>query len=124
MMDTNLKELIKKLEESHLNFEVRSSAEALDKLLAEDFFEIGSSGKIIYKKDCLTSGLALDELSLHDFEIHSLATNVVLTTYFITNKTKNRNTLRSSIWKFMDGRWQLYFHQGTVTNLQVDDFEK
>lgn len=120
-MDTNLKEHIKKLEESHLNLEVRSSAKELDKILADEFFEIGSSGQKIYKKDCIDSALALDELLLYGFKIHSLAPHSVLTTYLINNKTKNHNTLRSSIWKFIDGRWQLYFHQGTATNLRVED---
>ncbi|WP_096155326.1 MULTISPECIES: nuclear transport factor 2 family protein [Bacillus] len=117
------KEQIKRLEESHLNIEVRSSTEELDKILSDDFFEIGSSGKKIYKKDCLTNGLSLDEMSLHDFEFCPLAPGVVLTTYLVHNKTKNRNTLRSSIWKLIDGKWKLYFHQGTVTDLQVTDVE-
>ncbi|TKD71499.1 DUF4440 domain-containing protein [Pseudalkalibacillus hwajinpoensis] len=124
MVETNLKELIKKLEESHINLEIRSSAEELDKILADEFFEIGASGNKIYKKDCIDSGLALDELSLYDFEVHPLGPFAVLTTYFINNKTNNRNTLRSSIWKYIDERWQLYFHQGTVTNLRVEDVNK
>src|SRR5690606_13884000 len=120
-LDPNLIETIKKLEESHLNLEVRSPTEEIDKILADDFLEIGSSGYKSYIKDCISSGLSLDELSLYDFEARSLAPDVVLTTYFINNKTKNRNSLRSSIWKLIDGRWQLYFHQGTVTDLQVSD---
>ncbi|WP_085507092.1 nuclear transport factor 2 family protein [Thalassobacillus devorans] len=123
-MGKNLKEQIKKLEESHLNLDVRKSSEELDKILTDDFFEIGSSGRMVYKEECITSGVDLDELELYDFELHPLGPDIVLTTYFIHNKTKNRNTLRSSIWKHQEGRWRLYFHQGTVTNRPIPGPEK
>ena len=123
-MDENLKEQLKALEESHINLEVRKSREALDRILADDFFEIGSSGYMFNKKECLDSGVVLTEMTLHNYEIYPLAADVVLATYFIVDKTRNRNTLRSSIWKKIDGRWQLYFHQGTITDLQVSDVEE
>ncbi|HEY4553828.1 MAG TPA: DUF4440 domain-containing protein [Bacillaceae bacterium] len=123
-MDENLKEQLKALEESHINLEVRKSREALDRILADDFFEIGSSGYMFDKKECLDSGVVLTEMTLHNYEIYPLAADVVLATYFIVDKTRNRNTLRSSIWKKIDGRWQLYFHQGTITDLQVSDVEE
>ncbi|WP_211274950.1 DUF4440 domain-containing protein [Bacillus marinisedimentorum] len=122
-MNIDLREQLKALEESHLTLENRRSPEALGKILADDFFEIGSSGRMIYKAECINDGVSLDELELYDFEIHSLAPAAVLTTYYIHNKTKKRNTLRSSIWKFRDGRWQLYFHQGTPTDKDVSDVE-
>lgn len=120
----NLKQHLRELEESHTRLEVRNSRELLDKILADDFFEIGSSGYMFNKEECLNSGVVLTEMSLHDFEIYPLASDVVLTTYFIVDQTRNRNTLRSSIWKLIDGRWQLYFHQGTITPLQVEDILK
>ncbi|THE10756.1 DUF4440 domain-containing protein [Bacillus timonensis] len=119
-MNQHLKHHLKELEEMHINNEVRKSREELDKILADDFFEIGSSGYMFNKKECLDSGVALTEMSLHNYEIHPLAPDVVLTTYFIVDKTRNRNTLRSSIWKHIDGRWQLYFHQGTITPLKLN----
>ena len=122
-MDIHNRKLIEELEKSHLELEVRKSPEKLDEILAEDFFEIGSSGETFTKKDCIESGVSLDELILYDFELHPLALNVVLTTYYLTNKTKNRNTRRSSIWKFIDNRWQLYFHQGTITNANIGDLK-
>ncbi|MDN3955144.1 DUF4440 domain-containing protein [Sporolactobacillus laevolacticus] len=121
-MDNQIRDLLKTLEQSHLSLEIRKSPEALDNILADDFFEIGSSGAMFYKQDCLKNGVALDELKLYNFDMQVLAPDVVLTTYFINNKTRNRNTLRSSIWKFIDGRWQLLFHQGTVTKLHSSDF--
>ena len=123
-MDINLKEHLKKLEESHIKPEVRESREKLDEILADDFFEIGSSGYIYDKQECLETGVVLSEMSLYNFEIYPLASDVVLSTYFIVDKTRNRNTYRSSIWKLIDGRWQLYFHQGTISPLQLSEVLK
>ncbi|USK35112.1 DUF4440 domain-containing protein [Bacillus sp. F19] len=123
-MNSHLKEHLKELEKSHTSLEVRESCEELDKILADDFFEIGSSGYMFDKKECLESGVVLTEMTLHNYEIYPLASDVVLSTYFINDKTRKRNTLRSSIWKLIDGRWQLFFHQGTITDLQVNDVEK
>lgn len=123
-MDVNLKEHLKTLEERHTGLEVRKSREELDKILADDFFEIGSSGYMFDKKECLETGVVFTEMSLHNYEIYPLAPNVVLSTYFIVDKTRSRNTLRSSIWKFIDGRWQLYFHQGTISPLQLNEVLK
>lgn len=117
----NLKEHIRMLEESHIRPDVRESVEKLDAVLADEFFEIGSSGYMYDKKDCLETGVVLTEMSLHNFDLYPLADDVVLTTYFIVDTTRNRNTYRSSIWKLIDGRWQLYFHQGTITPLSLED---
>jgi hypothetical protein len=113
--ETNLKAQLKEPEESHLKPEIRTSSEELDRLLADVFFEFGSSGSVIYKKDCVgEAGVEVRELSLHDFEIHHLSSEAVLTTYRVRDETRNQDTLRSSIWKHIDGRWQMFFHQGTV----------
>lgn len=121
-MIENLKEHLQQLEESHTGLEVRRSKEKLDAILADDFFEIGSSGYIYDKKECLENGVVLTEMKLHNYEIYPLAHDIVLATYFLVDTTRERNTLRSSIWKLIDGHWQLYFHQGTITPLQLTSF--
>jgi hypothetical protein len=123
-MDNNLKEHLRELEESHIRLEVRRSSEELGKILADDFFEIGSSGYIYNRQDCLEGGVVLTEMTLHNYEIYPLASDVVLSTYFIIDKTRNRNTLRSSIWKLIEGKWRLYFHQGTITNQKLSEVMK
>lgn len=113
--ETKLKEHLKALEESHLKPEVRTSSEELKNLLADEFFEFGSSGKVIYKKDCLgEGGVGVRELSLYDFEFHLVSQEVALTTYRVRDETRKQDSLRSSIWKLIDGRWQMFFHQGTI----------
>lgn len=110
----SLKKHIKELEQHLLEPETRTSLDELNKFLADDFFEIGSTGKVWYKKDISTEGLSVKEFILSNFDIHPLAEGVVLATYRIEDKTLKVNSLRSSIWKLIDGRWQMIFHQGTI----------
>ncbi|MDV2582045.1 nuclear transport factor 2 family protein [Alkalibacillus haloalkaliphilus] len=117
----NLKNHLQQLEESHINLKVRQSIEQLDRILADDFLEISSSGKMYGKKECLEDGVVLTEMTLHNYEIRPLTSDVVLSTYYIVDHTRGRKTFRSSIWKFIDGRWQFYFHQGTLTQLELED---
>ena len=49
----NLSDLIKNLETELLQPEVRKSKERLNELLADDFYEIGESGKQYNKQDIL-----------------------------------------------------------------------
>ncbi|EIJ83017.1 hypothetical protein MGA3_07325 [Bacillus methanolicus MGA3] len=42
-------------------------------------------------------------MTLFDFEIYPLSEDVVLTTYRVRDETRMKNTLRSSIWKFIEG---------------------
>ncbi|MEK3714568.1 nuclear transport factor 2 family protein [Paenibacillus sp. FSL R7-0333] len=120
-METKCMELIEKelllLEEKLLTPEVRTSVKELSNLLAEDFFEIGSSGQIWRVKDRMdVNGIDVVRMQLSDFEIHPLSENIVLTTYKIFNEDKQQHSLRSSIWKYEHSKWQMVFHQGTPTS--------
>lgn len=108
----------RELEEHHLNPKVRKNPkQLLADILADNFFEIGSSGRFIYRDECLVDeGIGEWEVVMTDFKVHPLSEDIVLTTYHIKNKTLVRNTLRSSIWKRIDDRWQMVFHQGTPSN--------
>lgn len=115
-----LKEHIRQLEENLLNPEVRSSRTELKKLLADDFFEFGSSGKILYKgEDIAKDGIRIVRMTLSNFELHPLSECIVLSTYRIFNEDSKQYSLRSSIWKLNEGNWKMVFHQGTKTNLSV-----
>ncbi|TGB04386.1 DUF4440 domain-containing protein [Halobacillus salinus] len=114
-MDKDLLETLKKLEEAHISIAIRSQTDRLGQLLAEEFWEFGSSGVIYDKQHCLEEGVVLTEMTLHHYGIQLLAEGIVLATYMIEDKTLDRNTFRSSIWTWKDGRWQLTFHQGTIT---------
>jgi hypothetical protein len=110
-----LKEHLCQLEEQLLQPDVRTSPEELSKLLADEFFEFRSSGSVAYKKDMVSAGLTVRKMTLHNFEVQTLAPDVALATYRVVDETRKLHTLRSSIWKRIDGRWQMVFHQGTPT---------
>lgn len=115
--ESSLKEHLRQLEGKLLQPEVRTSPEELTKLLADDFFEFGSSGNVWYRKDGIgDEGIGVVKMTLSNFAIHPLSDDTVLTTYRIFNEISLQHTLRSSIWKCRDGRWQMFFHQGTKTN--------
>ncbi|WP_121662681.1 GNAT family N-acetyltransferase [Metabacillus litoralis] len=116
----SLRSHIQALEEQLLTPTVRTSPTELNKLLADDFFEFGSSGNVWTKSDCLDDGgLTVRDMELYDFTLHPLSTDVVLTTYKINDATRKQTTLRSSIWKYKKGHWQMYFHQGTPTDSKI-----
>ena len=114
-----LKGQIYQLEDRLLQPEVRRSKEDIAMLLADDFVEFGSSGRI-FDKPQVVDGLPDSPtvlMIIEDFQVKVLSSNVVLAIYRVVKKNELReemtNSLRSSIWKFIDGRWQMVFHQGT-----------
>lgn len=106
---------LRELEETHLRDGVRHSREALEELLAEDFYEVGRSGRSYDKQSVIDALLATESLppSLHieDFRAHALAEGVALTTY--TTRSDGHASRRSSIWVRGERGWRLRFHQGT-----------
>lgn len=120
-MGSLLYEQIYDLEVRLLQPEIRRSREEISMLLADDFVEFGSSGRT-YDKIQVVEGL-LNSLTvpmiIKDFQVKVLSPYVVLATYRAAKSNESReqmrNSLRSSIWRFIDGRWQMVFHQGTRT---------
>lgn len=121
-MKNKLIETIRKHETDLLKTQVRASRSQLDKLIADNFIEFGSSGNIYDKKmilDDLPEERAEIRYKLTDFKIEKLGKEVVLATYRLkkasADEKKMTPSLRSSIWKKTDGQWQMMFHQGTKT---------
>jgi hypothetical protein len=117
-------EIIIALERSLHRGDVRTDPREVAGLLAENFIEFGSSGRI-FDKQMTVAALAAEDptdggssLQAQDFAVQELSVDVVLVTYRInrlaTQAQAARQTLRSSIWKRIDNRWQMVFHQGTV----------
>lgn len=102
------------LEERLAGPAARSSRESLEDLLADDFVEIGSSGKVL-DRAAVIAGLSLQApraWSIADFRMVELADGIALVTYIATQAGRG-SSHRSSIWKRIDGRWRMAFHQGT-----------
>ncbi|CAD5300089.1 conserved hypothetical protein [Bosea sp. 62] len=119
--DEALLTVLRGLEERLLMLQVRSAPGEVANLLADDFVEFGRSG-LIYDKLQTVEALAgkadgseRAERTATHFRINQLADGVVLLTYRSTRRElgKVARSLRSSIWMWREGRWQMVFHQGT-----------
>ncbi|MDI6871558.1 MAG: DUF4440 domain-containing protein [Bacillota bacterium] len=111
MDDTSLAKHLLLLEERLLE----RSAEDFAILLADDFMEFGSSGRTWNKQqeiDALVDGSRL-RATIVDFRARRLAPDVVLATYRLVEDNDRKHSLRSSIWKLNQDKWQMIFHQGT-----------
>lgn len=88
-------------------------------MTAEDFWEIGASGRIYSRR------FVLDELEKRfsvrredvwetsGFECRRLAEDVYLLTYTLL-QNHTRLTRRATIWQKTDEGWKIVYHQGTV----------
>lgn len=89
----------------------------MDSLFADDFFEIGRSGQIHNRNDCLsmTSGTINAKLPLQNLHIRLLTPTVAQVTYNseVTYNDAVEKGRRSSIWSKDGEKWKLRFHQGT-----------
>jgi hypothetical protein len=121
MKKMKIADQLKSLEESLLDSAVRKNSELVSSLLADDFLEFGSSGRIFNK------ATILEELCnepprptplLSDFAIRPLAPEAMLVTYRTTRLDFSgqitHQAQRSSIWINRNGTWQITFHQGTT----------
>lgn len=105
---------IYELELSLLEPAIRQSPDKLNELIADDFIEFSSSGKIYNKREVI-SALADEvplEFSVENFSASKLSESVVLATYKAISPLGT--SLRSSIWKKHEGKWKMAFHQGTM----------
>jgi hypothetical protein len=123
--DPVLTDHLRTLEESLTKAGTRRSPEKLAGLLADDFREFGGSGRIFDKKqiiDALQQQPPV-EIWLDEFQVKCLAADVALVTYRgnyrLASSEKVSRSLRSSIWRYRDGRWEVVFHQGTPSAQEV-----
>ena len=107
---------LRSFEESLLTPGGRQSNDSAD-LLAEDFTEFGSSGRV-FTKEQIISSLRVESyiaITASHFQVRILTPAVALVTYRATRHSQPESvTLRSSLWHCVAGRWQMLFHQGTI----------
>jgi hypothetical protein len=110
---------LRALEEKLLRPEIRRNREAASSLIADDFREFGSSGRIFSKADILhlMANESAFDVRLTDFRLTPLAPDAALLNYRAIDSSNGSATLRSSLWVHRDGRWQMLFHQGTLSAL-------
>jgi hypothetical protein len=111
--------LLPELEHRLLDPAIRSNPAKAGKLLAEDFREFGSSGRIWSRSEILAH-LAAEppgHLEASHFEVTLLTPELALVTYRSTwfrDGAPPRQALRSSLWRLEDSQWRVFFHQGTL----------
>ncbi|WP_226935919.1 DUF4440 domain-containing protein [Janthinobacterium sp. GW458P] len=98
---------------------VRADGARLAALLADEFVEFGSSGQV-WTRAATLADLPAEHFcprSISDFQARWLAGDVAFVTYRSVRHASGAlpaaASLRSSLWKWRDGRWQMAFHQGT-----------
>jgi len=119
-----LEKHILKLEKDLLKPETRKSAEKISTLLSDDFIEFSSSGNIYnYNKDDVfdnDSNSSEIKWEVKEFKIKELSNDCILATYKLIKHSELREnmkySLRSSIWRLLNGTWKMIFHQGTLTS--------
>jgi hypothetical protein len=96
---------------------VRGSAAEVEALLHPEFFEFGASGRHWDRPSmvaALLAGEITDDAAPDVTELAGvrLADDLVQVTY-VSRRADSTAVRRSSLWRRLDGQWQLYFHQGT-----------
>jgi hypothetical protein len=100
-----------------------------EKMTAEDFWEVGASGRVYSRSDVLDTlekrhsrphrdvrepdVLEKEVWETMDFRCRSLAPNVYLLAYTLI-QDHTRHTRRSTIWQRTADGWKIVYHQGTV----------
>jgi len=106
-------------EEALLDPAVRRDRARVAALLAEDFLEFGSSGRV-WTREAILELLATesyDAPAMEDFQCDSIGADVALVTYKSVRVDAGSGArsavLRSSLWVRKAGEWRVRFHQGT-----------
>src|ERR1700728_4648967 len=113
MTTAELQQHLHSLEERLLHPDREANRASLGTLLAPDFKEFCTSGRI-FSLQQLTDSLmtsAPRAATMSRFYVSQLAPDGALATYHIATATTASH--HSSLWVLRDNRWQLYFHQGT-----------
>lgn len=106
-------------EQESLSPRCRADASQLERLLAPDFHEFGSSGgEFGYEGTAARVAAAThpddEPIQVENMRGWLLADGLVMLKY--TSKRPGRRANRTSLWRRTPGgRWQMFHHQGTLT---------
>ncbi len=110
---------VETLERGLLEPSVRSSAQALEALLADEFVEFGSSGRVWTRQEIIADLLEQPTsiIEIDSVESRHIGEETVLITYRTrrAGETDANEAIRSSIWQRQGNNWKIIFHQGTRT---------
>ena len=120
MQSDTIKQQLIELEQLLVQPATRLSVELLNRYLADDFYEIGASGRCFGKVDVLERlpNETPPVITQKNFECRVLAEGLAQLTYRATIQRQGDDTLaysvRSSLFRFDGEKWQMIFHQGTA----------
>lgn len=117
--DESVFHTLRRLEESLYIPGTRFDQEYMEDLLAPDFLEFGSSGRVWTRGQIIrTQHVQIGaRLPLPDFGLLMVSTDVALVTYRSEMGLDYADAAnRSSIWRRTLEGWKLVFHQATPTN--------
>jgi hypothetical protein len=90
-----------------------------ERMIAEDFWEVGASGRQ-YSREQVLKILEQRFLSPHEdawetsrFRCRRLSSDTYLLTYTLV-QDRSRRTRRSTVWQSTPDGWKVVFHQGTL----------
>lgn len=95
--------------------EVRASRPQLEDLLADDFTEVGASGRHWSREaliEELTGAPQPDDIAVSDAVARRVSSDVILISYVTVSDS--RRVIRTSWWRSTDETWKCFFHQGTL----------
>jgi RimJ/RimL family protein N-acetyltransferase len=98
----------------------RASVPCLERLLAPDFHEFGASGgELVFQGTAeWVAGSAVpggEPIKVENMRGQLLTDGLVMLKY--TSESHGRRSNRTSLWRRVaPGRWQIFHHQGTITN--------
>ena len=114
IQDPELEALLFRLELQLMDPVFRKDRDKVSALLADDFCEFGSSGRV-WSKASILELLATEPMQsapvVEEFQVKRIAPDAALITYHAVRP--DQMSRRSSLWVLGNSGWQIVFHQGT-----------
>ncbi|HEV2647392.1 MAG TPA: DUF4440 domain-containing protein [Acidobacteriaceae bacterium] len=106
--------------------EFGTSAADYERVVAEDYWEVGASGRR-YSREFILNSLYPEPPAFAeslgweswDYALRRLGPETYLITYVL--RQGDRMTRRATIWESSPGGWRVLYHQGTVVAVEEDD---
>jgi hypothetical protein len=116
-LNDNDRAILERLEEELWREATRFDKKRMSEIFASDFFEIGRSGRVWQREECLAAPQQPIRavLPLPEFKARLIRPDVAQVTYnsAVTYGGIVELARRSSIWTRTSAGWRLRFHQGT-----------
>jgi hypothetical protein len=113
----SLEEKLRELEIEVMTAAGERRAADIRHIIADDFLEIGASGRTYTKAQVLAAieSAPLRKFQIEDFEIVASGDDWAMVSYRAGERTAyaSSTSLRSTLWVEREGKWQIVFHQGT-----------